>query len=81
MRCNNCGSEVTKSSKFCTQCGNKVETKKVCCSNCGKEILDGASFCMNCGKKVISSNAPNTEDDGKAYIYLIVAYLFCFTLI
>ena len=46
MRCNNCESEITKSSKFCAQCGNKVETKKVCCSNCGKEILDGASFCM-----------------------------------
>ena len=44
--CPNCGSQVSKSSKFCTACGTKI---LVACANCGANIKASSKFCTNCG--------------------------------
>ena len=57
--CPNCGSEVSRSSKFCDRCGaemnrevlmNTIGNENIC-KNCGAVLAEGAVFCGNCGSK------------------------------
>ncbi len=57
--CSVCGSEVSRSSKFCDRCGAEMnrdillgitENENVC-KNCGALLVEGAVFCGNCGSK------------------------------
>lgn len=57
--CSNCGSEVSRSSKFCDKCGAEInrellgktaENRNVC-KNCGAQLAEGTVFCGNCGSK------------------------------
>lgn len=52
-----CGTEISKESKFCIGCGKKVEivvdnTEYIDCSNCEMSIPSESNFCPCCGYKV-----------------------------
>lgn len=56
--CPNCGTEVSRSSKFCNKCGTEIlrsvlETGSADknCKTCGAPVEAGAAFCGNCGAK------------------------------
>ncbi|WP_405297565.1 zinc ribbon domain-containing protein [Methanobrevibacter sp.] len=54
-RCNNCGSQLKPSARFCSVCGEKVLINTVhprFCSCCGRELKDGAKYCRWCGSEV-----------------------------
>lgn len=54
LSCNNCGSKIDKSSKFCPECGLKIEENvNNHCKNCNAKIKSGSKFCSECGYKII----------------------------
>jgi len=53
--CNNCGSAITRGSKFCRKCGTTTvikidETQLWVCPQCGTTVTQGSKFCGKCGK-------------------------------
>lgn len=71
LKCNNCGSELSLESKFCTSCGTKVEelknSKKTeikddLCS-CGNILIPESKFCTSCGAKVGDKNMAKAEEN------------------
>ena len=56
--CNNCGSAITRGSKFCKKCGTSTviktdETQLWVCPQCGTTVTQGSKFCKKCGKPYI----------------------------
>ena len=51
VTCQNCGSQNSNGSKFCSSCGSEIITKKFC-SQCGATLTPGAKFCNMCGKAI-----------------------------
>lgn len=52
MNCPNCGTMVSRGSKFCHNCGGQLQiNSKAFCSNCGMELSAKSRFCPNCGNK------------------------------
>ena len=56
--CNNCGSAITRGSKFCRKCGTTTvikidETQLWVCPQCGTTVTQGSKFCGKCGKPYI----------------------------
>ena len=56
--CNNCGSAITRGSKFCKKCGTSTvikidETRLWVCPQCGTTVTQGSKFCGKCGKPYI----------------------------
>ena len=55
IKCDGCGSEIKKTSKFCPECGKKLvqpsspEPKLNKCPNCGATRIGNARFCDACG--------------------------------
>jgi len=79
MKCKNCGSELKENSKFCAYCGSNTSVHQKYCTNCGNSLVEGADYCVKCGTKCSFNKVNNVEDDGQAYIYLIVAGI-CFVI-
>ena len=50
IRCPNCSSTISASSKFCPDCGSPIKTV---CPACGKNVAPGTRFCPDCGGKII----------------------------
>ena len=48
MKCNHCGLENPKQSKFCKKCGTSLEVH-LKCSQCGSENPGDSLFCIACG--------------------------------
>ena len=44
--CPQCGTMVSKTTKFCTECGTKL---LVTCPDCGASLKASSKFCTNCG--------------------------------
>lgn len=51
MKCDKCGIENSKESKFCTECGSelKAATDSFYCNQCGTENTETNNFCVKCG--------------------------------
>ena len=49
--CQNCGSQNSNGSKFCSSCGSEIITKKFC-SQCGATLTPWAKFCNMCGAAI-----------------------------
>lgn len=54
ITCNECGKEISDTSKNCIHCGCPVE-KLIKCEECGNEVPDTTKVCPNCGNKLGSS--------------------------
>ena len=63
MFCENCGTEINGTVRFCPGCGAKVEQKpdSSVCPACGAPVKPGAKFCEDCGAKVV--NAANQQEE------------------
>ena len=48
LKCEKCGTKLSKDAKFCKACGEPVELAM--CETCGKPIPKDAKFCEECGK-------------------------------
>lgn len=56
--CRNCGSKISKETKFCGNCGEKIneqETATNICSECGYVAEKDEKFCPECGSRITSS--------------------------
>lgn len=62
MKCQNCGTENPKDSKFCIKCGTEIADNGCLCPFCGGVNEEGAKFCTFCGKNV---GKRKTENIGK----------------
>jgi len=51
MKCNHCGLENPKQSKFCKKCGTSLEVH-LKCSQCGSENPGDSLFCIACGARL-----------------------------
>jgi len=51
MRCNQCGLENPKQSKFCRKCGTSLGVY-LKCSQCGSENPGDSTFCIECGERL-----------------------------
>ena len=51
MKCIKCGTEISKSDKFCFNCGTKQSEANVC-PKCKKTNDVNAKFCISCGNKL-----------------------------
>lgn len=51
MKCNQCGLENPKQSKFCRKCGTSFGVY-LKCSQCGSEIPGDSTFCIECGERL-----------------------------
>jgi ribosomal protein L40E/cytochrome c-type biogenesis protein CcmH/NrfF len=51
MKCNQCGADNPKRSKFCRKCGTSFEIHFQC-PQCGFENPGESSFCIECGEKL-----------------------------
>lgn len=51
MKCPNCGTTISKNTKFCSECGIKIENKEIFCKNCGNKMSTTSKFCENCGTR------------------------------
>ncbi len=51
MKCNQCGLENPKQSKFCRKCGTSLGTH-LQCPDCGSENPGDSIFCIQCGEKL-----------------------------
>ncbi len=51
MKCNHCGLENPKQSKFCKKCGTSLEVH-LKCSQCGSENPGDSLFCITCGARL-----------------------------
>ena len=71
MFCENCGTAINDTVRFCPGCGAKVEQKpdSSVCPACGAPVKTGAKFCENCGATlggaVLSSESPAMEDPNR----------------
>lgn len=52
MKCNQCGLENPKQSKFCRNCGKPLWTHPQC-PQCGSENPGDSIFCTQCGEKLL----------------------------
>ena len=52
MKCNKCGKQIPKDSKFCEFCGEKLEIKIKHCEKCGSLIDNKNKVCTGCGKRI-----------------------------
>lgn len=53
--CNNCGTEVSESAKYCPECGEAFDAEEedeTCCPNCRVDIEPGQKFCKECGHRL-----------------------------
>ncbi len=55
--CQECGSTIPVSAKFCPMCGHQ-QVIFVQCAHCGKNLTANARFCSRCGKPVEDRPAP-----------------------
>lgn len=57
MRCGNCGTENSDSSRFCLECGSPLERKEKAkaCARCGAELAPNLRFCIQCGQPAESA--------------------------
>lgn len=51
MKCNQCGLENPKQSKFCRKCGTSLGVR-LRCSHCGFENPIDSMFCTKCGERI-----------------------------
>ena len=51
MKCNHCGLENPKQSKFCKKCGTSLEVH-LKCPQCGSENSEDSLFCIVCGARL-----------------------------
>lgn len=65
VKCEKCGSQMPKNSKFCPNCGNgntsEEKSEKIKCSNCGFYYDKTVKFCPECGN--IYNACPNCGAD------------------
>jgi ribosomal protein L40E len=57
MKCNKCGLENPKRSKFCRKCGATFGVRRTC-RQCGIENPGDSSFCTVCGARLSESQKP-----------------------
>lgn len=60
INCNECGKEISDTSKSCIHCGCPVH-KMLKCSECGVESPDTEKVCPNCGNKLGGSISITVE--------------------
>lgn len=60
MFCQQCGSELKETAKFCSQCGKPVHKKPICPA-CKTECEEDAVYCRNCGTYL---GVPTPADPG-----------------
>ncbi|MBM3173830.1 MAG: hypothetical protein FJZ85_09050, partial [Chloroflexi bacterium] len=58
IRCNNCGEEISSSSRFCTSCAARI------CPGCHKSVPGSVKFCPSCGFAVGASPLASAEQPG-----------------
>ena len=59
--CPNCGSEMPKSTRFCSECGTLIQLEadqESICKRCGEPLTEGAKFCTKCGQSVAAVPEP-----------------------
>lgn len=61
IKCNECGKEISDTSKTCIHCGNPIE-KKIICSECNKEVNHNIKVCPHCGNKLVKSAKEKISD-------------------
>lgn len=66
MNCNECGSVVNESAKFCPECGARVK-REMFCLKCGERLAEGQKFCSQCGTAVegIEAAMVSSKKSGK----------------
>ncbi len=73
MKCNKCGIENSRESKFCTECGTelstvsvgKITTDSFYCNQCGTKNTETSNFCVKCGNK-LQNGKPNQRKKSSA---------------
>ncbi len=55
MKCNQCGLENPKQSKFCRKCGTSLGVR-LRCSHCGFENPIDSMFCTKCGERILGTH-------------------------
>jgi double zinc ribbon protein len=50
--CQNCGTEIQQTDKFCSACGQQNITSPSFCQSCKQELEHGDRFCFSCGADV-----------------------------
>lgn len=48
MRCANCYTKLSDTSKYCSNCGTQVPNTSIC-SKCGSKFTSGSKYCEKCG--------------------------------
>ncbi len=48
IKCSQCGTVLTKTTKFCPECGSKYNP----CPQCGADMPEGADSCPECGRRL-----------------------------
>ena len=61
INCNECGKEISDTSKTCIHCGSPIDKKNIC-NECEKEINNKLKICPYCGNKLKKKININIEN-------------------
>ncbi len=64
MKCNECGLENPRQSKFCRKCGNVLE-KVLKCSHCDHQNPIDSLFCIECGQRLSNNGKATNKSERK----------------